>query len=390
MKRKTLFLPLLSFVLLLTTGCDAFLPKVRSNRRSSSSELDEDISEINSEKSGSERSSRYYYSSEEYYPESSESSSEAPINLAQTDDDSYVSYQLSSDGTYYIITGVTNNNFYAGKELYLPSIHNGLPVKEIGESAFQNVNIGGIYIAEGITTMGANAFGESTIQSAYIPSTLEELSFNAFAYSSLKKVVLSEGVKILHQQCFIGCPMTQVILPSTIIDIGTSCFQNCYYLRDVTLNEGLKTINTLGFCRCESLRYIYIPASVTSMGAAFFDCHNLNIEFSPDNYSYKIKNNCLMSFDETALLEYFDTNYLETYQVADNVRIIGMFCFAGSFIDTVVIKNTIDYIESGAFNGSRVRRIIFYGTDNEWSNVIRYSGPISDVEEVVIAGPLGQ
>ena len=373
MNKKTIFLPFLSFALLLITGCDAVLPRMRSDRKSSS-ELESEISEIDSSE----------FERESFNPFGN--SSDEPINLSLTDDDSNIVYRLSDDGTYYIINGVTDLSYYQGKELILKSAHNGLPILEIAESAFQNVRIGGIRIAEGITTMGANAFAESSILTAYIPSSLEELPFNAFAYSSLKEVALEEGVKTLNQQCFIGCPLTQVVFPSTMIEVGASCFQNCYQLKTVILNEGLKTINTLGFCRCESLRNIYIPASVTSMRAAFFDCHNLNIEFSPNNTSYKIKNNCLMSYDETELLEYFDTNHLNQYQVADNVRVIGIFCFAGANINTVVIKNTIDYIESGAFNSSYVQKIIFYGTTNEWNNVIRYSGPIDDVQVVEIAG----
>lgn len=55
----------------------------------------------------------------------------------------------------------------------------------------------------------------------------------------------------------------------------------------------------------------------------------------------------------------------------------------GRNIGTVIIPSSIDYIEGAAFNSSNVNKIIFGGTQSQWGKVIRYSGPIEDVSEII-------
>lgn len=64
-------------------------------------------------------------------------------------------FALSDDGTYYIITGI--GTFY-GTELIIPSKYKGLPVKEIGNYAFENCTfVKRAVIPASITKLGYGA-----------------------------------------------------------------------------------------------------------------------------------------------------------------------------------------------------------------------------------------
>ena len=393
----------LALLLFASSGC-SLMPhtnkpiKVSSNNDESSISIDDESlssqdktsnSKYSSSSSGSTMrpsSNSSIYQPPEPEPSSSSEESSSSINeLIETHDNSGLNFKLSDTGTYYIITGLKGDkSYYANKKLYIDDEHDGIAVSRIAEDAFKGVDIGAVVLPESIDTIGYNAFAESSIKSINIPSALEVLTFNVFAYSSLENIEFANGVKAFEQQAFIGTPLKSIVLPPSVEEIGISCFQNCYYLESVTLNSSLKTINTLAFCRCESLRSITIPVNVSYMRAAFFDCRNIKITIDEGNTYLKLRDNCLMSYDETVLIEFLNKNSMTEYRVPSNVQIIGIYCFAGTRINTVIIDNTIDYIEGAAFNSSYVKKIIFVGTSAQWENVIRYSGPIEDVDQVVI------
>ena len=75
--------------------------------------------------------------------------------------------------------------------------------------------------------------------------------------------------------------------------IGDNAFSNCFNLKSIKLNEGLKNIGNFTFSGCNILKELIIPKSVTSIGVnAFcfdfellklpirFKIYNLGIEHS--------------------------------------------------------------------------------------------------------------
>lgn len=58
--------------------------------------------------------------------------------------------------------------------------------------------------------------------------------------------------------------------------ICKGAFASCSYLENVTLHDGLETIDFAAFYRCKSLKSIVIPNTVTTMGnSAFSECDRL-------------------------------------------------------------------------------------------------------------------
>ena len=166
-------------------------------------------------------------------------------------------YKISDDETYVIILG----NADQMPVLTIDSEIDGLPVKEIAESAFQNL---------------------STVYSITIPDSVEKIGEAAFR----------------------NCQsLVSVTLPSGLKEIPFECFFECSVLKNITLPETLKTIDDKAFQGCTLLGNLKIPASVIKMGYdVFMNCENILLDVSENEYAadYAVKFNVNTDFNATS------------------------------------------------------------------------------------------
>ena len=176
------------------------------------------------------------------------------VNSASAD--SGIEYRVSDDGTYIIVTGTTEDF----PSIKIESQIEGLPVKEIAPSAFQNnYSLYSIDIPDSVTVIGEAAFRNCR---------------------SLVSVRLPEGLKQL--------PM--------------DAFRDCYVLDGVTLPQTLETIDDFCFQGCRKLGKLKIPASVTVIGHdVFMECESIHLDVSDNTYAadYAAKNNVNTDFRGT-------------------------------------------------------------------------------------------
>lgn len=180
-------------------------------------------------------------------------------------------------------------------------IENG--VTGIGDYAFYQSSALSIYIPDGITRIGRNAFYGSQLISVTIPGTVEVIGDNAFHdCKNLTSATVSEGVKTIENEAFWGCTsLAYIDFPASITSVGSgafmSCekmirvrfmpggekvalgdnlFSQCWNLTSVTLPQMADCISSGMFASCISLPVLYIPASVTKIGAEpFTGCDTL-------------------------------------------------------------------------------------------------------------------
>ncbi len=90
-----------------------------------------------------------------------------------------LSYLLSSDGTYYSVTGIGT---CTDTDLVIPSKHNGVPVTVIGDSAFLLcASFTSITIPDSVTTIGDSVFGSCTkLTNVAIPDSVTLIGTYAF------------------------------------------------------------------------------------------------------------------------------------------------------------------------------------------------------------------
>ena len=136
---------------------------------------------------------------------------------------------------------------YKGSDplVVIPATMQGLPVKRIGENAFEtglykgNKNIVAVVIPEGVTVISAYAFCDcENLSVAVLPSTLKAIDKWAFSkYSSRKSIEL----------------------PAGLVCIGNAAFEESG-LTSVSLPKSLRLLDYKAFCNCNSLAEIQIPA----------------------------------------------------------------------------------------------------------------------------------
>lgn len=101
----------------------------------------------------------------------------------------------------------------------------------------------------------------------------------------------SEGLETIELSAFAKSGIESVVLPSSTKVISWEAFVGCKRLRNVQLNEGLKTLRTLesgcetvsegGPFKESSVERVTIPSTLTKVGPSVFKgCNNLDrIEF---------------------------------------------------------------------------------------------------------------
>ena len=227
-----------------------------------------------------------------------------------------LSYTLSSDGTYYEVSGIGTAT---DTDIVMPMFYEDLPVKSISENAFENnTKINSITIPESITYIGNYAFSGCT--------KLTKINFNAiqmksnwennYVFSNAGKdstginVTVGKNVTKIPSYLFSPHYENMSIAPNikTVVfedgcvckEIGQRAFWMCRNLTDISFPMGLTTIgygafgftsltnvklpNTLkslwgnAFYCCYSLLSILLPKSVTSVGGnSFMRCTKLTI-----------------------------------------------------------------------------------------------------------------
>ena len=147
-----------------------------------------------------------------------------------------------------------------------------------------------------------------------------------------------------------------VVIPSvikgyTITSIGEGAFENCTFLSNITIPEGVTSIRYNAFNNCSSLASVTIPESVTSIGGwTFYGCASLESVSIPESVT---------SIGDYA---FEDCTSLANVTLSDSVTSIGTSAFSGTayesndanwendvlFIDNHLIKAKSNI--SGSYN----------------------------------------
>lgn len=164
-----------------------------------------------------------------------------------------VEYRISDDGTYIIIIG-TAADFPV---VNIESEIDGLPVKEIAQSAFQN---------------------NTTLYSVTIPDSVEVIGEAAFRNcTNLVSVTLPASLKELPFECFRDCHiLSNITLPETLTRIDDQCFYNCTKIGDLKIPASVTEIGHDAFINCESIR---LDTSENAYAADYAERYNVNTEF---------------------------------------------------------------------------------------------------------------
>lgn len=214
-----------------------------------------------------------------------------------------------------------------------------------------------------VTEIGNSAFSNcGSLSRVIIPGTVTRIGTNAFSGSSIRIVDIPESVTEIGSGAFYKCTSLYTIdLPENLTEISDHLFE-CSGIQSVNLSPSITKIGSGAFWASD-LTGIYIPASVTSIGAqAFSFCTNLTaIEVSGDNPVYDSRGNCnaIILTDSNCLLAACDKTV-----IPDGITSIGNHAFDNcNGITSVVIPASVSVIGSWAFTYcSRLTEVICKAT----------------------------
>ena len=226
--------------------------------------------------------------------------------------------------------------------MQLESIQLPSTLKKIGElafsgaGAFSDAEFISIEIPDGVEYIGPSAFSAAKIRSITVPGSVEIISKEAFSYCpELTDVILEEGVREIGMEAFIACnKLRNISIPNSIETVNLYSFDDCtaleYEIRNGLWYLGNEANPTALLVGCDNVseividpgtraiinRFCYEMEGVTriSIGAALCNIGKgtlmgldgvTDIEISPDNPRYYVKNKCIIDRDTKSLVRAF-------------------------------------------------------------------------------------
>jgi hypothetical protein len=227
-------------------------------------------------------------------------------------------------------------------------------LESIGASAFYNNKLSSFSVGDSLTSIGDRAFAQQTrLSSFHFGDNIVSIGKTAFSgcsnlFKTEKKLVCPKNLKYIGEMAFANCSnITSVEFDDALEEIPalfsiSPISDKNTTLASVNIGNGIKTIGSLAFSNCASLKYVDFGSSVKTIGsAAFYECRNLEKVIMPDTVEH---------IGDAV----FMTNLaLSSLHLSDSLTAISNSAFSGDKkLKSLELPDSITYIGKGAFNGA--------------------------------------
>ncbi len=158
----------------------------------------------------------------------------------------------------------------------------------IGEGCFNGAkNLISVNLPEGMTNIPIGCFSGTGLTTITIPTSVRTINAEAFKASELINIDLSKCTNLteIREGAFTGTPLQEIKLPESLTILGERVFENCTYLKEITIPSKIVTISNLSFANASSLETInFTPViengkrkySISKIGyKAFMGCDSI-------------------------------------------------------------------------------------------------------------------
>lgn len=261
--------------------------------------------------------------------------------------------ELSNDGSYYYVGDLGT---CTDKDVVIPSVYGGLPVKEVWYLGGEQVET--IVIPDSVTTLHARAFSQNTtLKSVTLGKGITVIeSFTFDGCTALEKVTFEGKITEIKKSAFGGTAIKEL----HVADLASWCrvkfsadagcpmqyggvtlYHNGAPVTDLVIPEGVKSISSKAFLNCTSIKSISFPASLTEIGdQAFSGCSALEKLTLPGTVKLVKKG------------AFSDCTALKEVIVNEGVESFYTYVFKGcTALERIEIGESVKTIGENAFDG---------------------------------------
>ena len=175
----------------------------------------------------------------------------------------------------YVITGFAEG-VKPPKRLVIPEEYNGLPIVEIGVSAFeQNKKLEQVVLPKTIRKIAAMAFKESSVQKMKFPEGLLEIDREAFYGSQLQAALLPSYLEELGESVFQNSALKKIRFPKKVTRMGGRILTGCSFDNaKVIFAEEQEILTQNIFWHTSGIDEIHLPSVTRVLSLALGDIGN--------------------------------------------------------------------------------------------------------------------
>ena len=266
-------------------------------------------------------------------------------------------FQISSGGV------ITSYNWWGvcGRDVFIPSIINGITVKEIGQWAFMERGVESVVFPETLIKINREAFIMNRLTEITLPNSLLSIEERAFAYNPWKSEFGNQVVGYtlkdpseISRASDANIHLIQLVTPESCFtfNAGTitnynkgwaGCNENVTI--PATINgQAVKKIWSNAFKEKE-IKSVIFPNTITHIGQAAFRGNKLAEIQLPTGLT-------------TLEAEAFQGNNLSWIKIPDTVKFIWEGAFRANKLVSVKLPNALNGIGTGAFQDNKLTTIL--------------------------------
>ena len=270
-------------------------------------------------------------------------------------------------------------NFYLNNELVTNlTIPDG--VTSISRSAFEGCSsLTSVTIGNGVTSIGERAFYKcSELKNIYITDLTAWCNisglYNLMANSSAKNFYLNnelvtnltipDGVTSIDDWAFRGCSsLTSITIPDSVTSIGGRAFRGCSRLTSITISDGVTFIGGYAFDDCSSLKTVFYKGTAAQWGKISIGSDNGYLTSATKIYNYDdiIRNYSFVTNCEQTI-EPISAKYIETLPV-----ITRNDYYFGGWYDNAELNGTP--INAPYYSKEKTTLYAKWWTEEEWNEL---------------------
>ena len=313
-------------------------------------------------------------------------------------------YEKNEDNNSYTVTGLIESS----KEeiIIIPEVYQGLPVTQIGDSAFKGEHVEYLIMPDTIKIIEDSAFFNClTLKNVKLSKNLEMIGKQAFAdCTNLMNINIPSSLKLIEANAFIMClDMKNIFLDGDIndwmkvklVNISSNPLyvskgsvysfdneKNQYTeITHIELPKDLEELNTYNITFFSNIQSIYIPKTIKHIEKdAFGEYDNLEEVY----YDGTMGDWCKINFNsmrdnpfywnkEAVMYILIDGSYqkMTVLDIPEGVTEVNKYAFAGfRFIERINIPKSLTLInESGFYILNDCQDFYYAGTPEDWSKI---------------------